>query len=311
MEYYFQRYGDLELHRRMIGDRPRTEAFARAIEEVVKKSSIVLDIGTGTGILAMIAARAGARRVYAIDQAEIIQTAANLAKANGLSKKLKAFRGPASDLVLPEKVDLIVSEWLGNMALVEGMLEDVILARDTNLKPGGKMLPSHVELLLAPVDDNVLYTREGPGFWREPVMGFDFSALEEVEHRQGRAAQLRLDPASLLGPGKSMLALDLARATAEDPWVDGELELEIKRDGVLNGFCGWFVAQLSPKVVLDTGPLHPETHWAQSYLPFPPKLVRGGRKLTVRYALRRDVEERRHMRLELKVGRVTQHYLLE
>lgn len=68
MEYYFKRYGDLELQRRMVADRPRTDAFAAAIREVVRPTDTVLDVGTGTGILAMLAARAGARKVYAIDQ---------------------------------------------------------------------------------------------------------------------------------------------------------------------------------------------------------------------------------------------------
>src|SRR5688572_17329942 len=118
MEYYFKRYGDLELHRRMIADRWRTECFARAIAEAVKKTDVVLDIGTGTGILAMFAAKAGAKRVYAIDQAEIAQTAANLVKANGFGDRVKVFRGPAGELKLEEKVDLLISEWLGHLAFV-------------------------------------------------------------------------------------------------------------------------------------------------------------------------------------------------
>ncbi|MCC7384372.1 MAG: 50S ribosomal protein L11 methyltransferase [Deltaproteobacteria bacterium] len=311
MEYYFQRYGDLELHRRMIADRPRTDAFVRAIAAVVRPQDVVLDVGTGTGILAMVAARSGAKQVYAIDNAEIIQTAANLAKANGLSKKIRFFRGLASDLILPQKADLIVSEWLGNLALVEGMLEDLVAVRDRNLARGGRMLPAKVDVVLAPLDDMVLFTREGPGFWREPVSGLDFSSLEGVELGQGRATQLRIDAAALLAPGKAMRALDLRRVRAKDAWGKGVLELEVRRDGVLNGFGGWFVADLGGGVVLDTGPGHPETHWAQTYLPFPPRLVRRGSRLRVAYRLEADQGERRHVRLELKVGKTVQEYLLE
>ena len=78
MEYYFKRYGDLELQRRMVGDRPRTDAFAAAIAEVVRPGDAVLDVGTGTGILAMLAAKAGARKVYAVDQSDIADAAARL-----------------------------------------------------------------------------------------------------------------------------------------------------------------------------------------------------------------------------------------
>jgi type I protein arginine methyltransferase len=311
VEYYFQRYGDLELHRRMISDRPRTESFARAITEAVREGDVVLDVGTGTGILAMIAARSGAKRVYAIDQAEIAQTAANVAKANGLSKKLRVFKGAAGELVLPESVDLIVSEWLGNLALVEGMLDDITAARDKNLRPGGRMLPANVDVILAPIDDAVLFHREGPGFWRDPVLGFDFTSLEAVELGQGRASQLRIDPASLLAPGKPILSMDMTTVQPGDPWRSGEVTFELRRDGVLNGFAGWFVAKLSDSVTLDTGPREPETHWAQTYLPFPNRVMKAGSRLRVRFELGRDSDERRHVRLTLKAGRAEHRYLVE
>lgn len=311
MEYYFQRYGDLELQRRMVMDHRRTEAFARAIQEVVQKTDVVLDVGTGTGLLAMLAARAGAKRVFAIDQAEVTQTAANLIKANGLEGRIKVFRGFAQDLQLEAPVSLIISEWLGNFGFVEAMLDDVIAARDKNLAPGGRMLPSHIELLLAPVDEPLLYHQDGPGAWREPVFGLDLSSLEPLELKQGRAVQLRVEPGAQLALGASLFELDLVKADREAPFRGGKLHFVIKRDGVLNGFVGWFSARLSPGVVLDTGPHLPETHWAQTYLAFPAKPVKRGQVLEVGYRLRRDPIERRHLQLELKLGRVKQSYLLE
>lgn len=311
MEYYFKRYGDLELHRRMVGDRWRTDAFARAIAEVVKKTDVVLDIGTGTGILAMLAAKAGAKRVYAIDQAEIAQTAANLVRANGLENKVKVLRGPATELQLDEKVDVIISEWLGHVAFVESMLDDVLDARDRLLAPKGRMLPGKVEVKVAPIDDPVLFAHDGPGFWRTPVHGIDFSSLEPLELVQGRAVQLRVEPGALLSPGGTIVSLDLNKAKVDDWWARGLLDLEIQRDGILNGFVAWFTTQLSPGELLDTGPLFPETHWSQSYMAFPPRRVKKGSRLTVEYALERDPEERRNVRLMLGAGRVRQTYLVE
>ena len=89
------------------------------------------------------------------------------------------------------------------------------------------------------------------------------------------------------------------------------MEFEVKRDGVLNGFVGWFEAQLSPNERLNTGPLFPETHWSQSYMAFPPRRVRAGTRLTVEYALERDHEERRNVRLMLGSGRARQTYAIE
>src|SRR5688572_9797615 len=98
----------------MVADRPRTDAFAAAISEVVRPTDIVLDVGTGSGILAMLAARAGARKVYAIDQSNIAVTAARLVVENRLDDRIEVIKGAADTLVLPEKVDLIISEWLGH-----------------------------------------------------------------------------------------------------------------------------------------------------------------------------------------------------
>ncbi len=311
MEYYFERYGDLELHRRMIADRWRTNAFAEAIAEVVRPEDFVLDVGTGTGILAMLAGKAGARRVVGIDQAEVSQTAANLVKANGLADVVQIRKGAAIELDLDEPVDLIVSEWLGNFAFVEAMLDDVIAVRDRHMASGGRMLPSAVSAMLAPIDDAALYSTDGPGFWRRTVHGLDYSKLEKLELQQGRVSQMRIDPGALLADGASLVDVDLAEATVDSPWCDGEVGFTIERDGVLNGFAGWFLAELAPGVPLDTSPKEPETHWAQSYLPFEPRFVREGDELTVAYSLTRDPEERRYVRLELQVGDSKINYRLE
>lgn len=311
VEYYFLRYGDIELQRRMVSDRVRTEAFARAIAEAVQPGDVVLDVGTGTGILAMLAARAGARKVYGIEAAEIAQTAANLVKANGLQNRVTIFRGPAQDHRLAEKADLLISEWLGHFAFVENMLDDVLAARDLNLAPGGRMLPMDVEILLAPVDDPYLYFRDGPGFWRKPVEGLDLSSLEPLELRQGRAAQFRLDPSALLSPGASLVCLDLVSADPEDPFGRSDLVFEVGRDGVLYGFVGWFRSRLSETVRLDTGPSFPETHWSQTWFPFPPRPVREGEVLEVHTDMIRDPTERRHVSLEIRLGDDAQRYVIE
>lgn len=313
VDEYFQRYGDLELHRRMIGDHVRTEAFARAIEEVVRPGDRVLDVGTGTGILAMLAARAGAGSVVAVDYAEIAQTAANLVKANGLSETVRVFQGAAQELELPDggQVDLIISEWLGNLAFVENMAADLLPARDRLLAEGGRMLPSAVELYLAPIGDPILYHTDGPGFWRGMVAGFDYASLEAKEQSQGRVLQTRIEPATLLAEPDSMGRMDMASDPLEVAFSQGSLRFEVERDAVLDGFAGWFVAELSPSVRLDTSPYQPETHWAQSYFAFPPQPVREGELLEVGYALCMDEQEPRYLSVELTVGELRQRYTAE
>jgi hypothetical protein len=314
VDNYLKPYGDIVLQRRMVSDRWRTDAFAAAIQEVVKPGDVVLDVGTGTGILAMLAAKAGARMVYAVDVTEIAQVASDLVKTNGLSDQIQVTRSRASELQLDEKVDLIISEWLGHAAFAEGMLHAVLDARDQNLSPTGQMLPSKVRVLLAPLDEPILYHSDGPGFWREPIHGLDFSDLQEAELLQGLAMQVKVEPATVLATGQTLLELDLLTVSIEDVAFEGKLEFVPVRDGVLNGFCVWFEAELSRSVVLDTGPFSPETHWAQTYLSFPPRPVRAGERVDVNVYFSYDPDQTavsRDVGIHLRIGNDELNYLID
>lgn len=290
--YHLKPYGDIEMQRRMVSDRPRTDGFATAISEVIQPGDVVLDVGTGTGILAMLAAKAGARKVYAVDATDIADVAQDLVEINGLSEQIEVHRGRVGDIHLNEKVDVVISEWLGNAAFGEGMLPAVLDARDRNLAADGKMLPSKVRIMIAPLDEPLLYNAEGPGFWREPIHGLDFSSLQDVELSQGRAIQMPVDAAAVLADPQAILELDLRTASIADIQYDGELEFTPPRDGILNGFCVWFQAELSPSVLLDTGPFSPETHWTHMYMSFTPRFVRAKERLPIRvhFAFETDAE---------------------
>ena len=143
----------------MICDRVRTEAFRRAIDSVVRPGDIVLDVGAGSGILSVFAARAGAARVYAVEQTSVAVLAQELAAANGVAEIVQVIQGDVMDIELPERVDVIVSEWLGGFGIDEGMLVPVIAARDRWLKPGGVMIPRSVTAWTALVHDRYLGRR--------------------------------------------------------------------------------------------------------------------------------------------------------
>ena len=308
MDFYFDSYGDIGLQRTMVSDQTRTDAFAAAIAEVVKAGDRVLDVGTGTGLLAMLAAKAGATQVYGVDQASITDLATQLVGHNGLSERVEIINANAKTLELSEPVDLLVSEWLGHFGFVETMLDDVLVARDKNLKPNGTMLPSGIELLLAPISTPWIYRESGPGFWKQPIHGIDYSPLEALELKQAVAGKSVVPVDSLLAAGVPLMALDLKTASAEDPWQSGEIEFVIEEDGRLDGFIGWFVAQLSPSVKLDTGPACEPTHWAQTHFPFTPRNVTKGEILKARFSLDRHPYEARSIEFKLTVDDETFYY---
>jgi len=114
----------------------------------------VLDIGCGTGILSIFAARAGAKHVYAIEFAEIALFAEEIIKRNGLSDKITVIKGKMEEITLPvPQVDIIISEWMGYFLLYESMLDSVLWARDKYLVKGGKILPDKCCIYLAALED--------------------------------------------------------------------------------------------------------------------------------------------------------------
>jgi SAM-dependent methyltransferase len=293
---FFDRYADLDLQRRMVSDARRTRAFVEGIGRAVRPGQRVLDVGCGTGILALAAARAGAQ-VVAIDRAAVVEHAARLAKVQGLDDRIRYLMGDVRELQVDAPFDWVVSEWLGNFAFVEDMWSDVADARDRLLRADGGMLPGRVRLMLAPIDDPVLYHGEGPGFWRRPVADFDLSALEDSELAQGLSTQLRIDPAALVAPGTCMMDLDLRDAGAAAATASGSLRWHVDRPGSVNGFAGWFDVELAG-AWYSTGPGEPESHWAQTYLPCRPRPVEPGPQI-LEWSLSTDPDEPRHLRMVL------------
>ncbi len=125
---------------------------------------------------------------------------------------------------------------------------------------------------------------------------------------------IRVEPAAVLAPGQVLLELDLLTASAEDVWSEGQLEFVPVRDGVLNGFCVWFEAELSRSVILDTGPFSPETHWDQTYMSFSPRPVRTGERVevSVDFSYYPDPAAiRRYVDLRLRVGEHELSYVID
>ena len=185
-DYYFGSYSHFYIHEEMLKDQVRTNAYRNAIENNPSdfKDKIVLDIGAGTGILSIFAARAGAKHVYAVENAEIAYFAREIIKKNGLENKITVLKGKMEEVELPVKeVDIIISEWMGYFLLYESMLDSVLWARDKYLnKQTGKMLPDRAQIYMAAVEDeNYKYSKQY--FWKN-VYDVDMSLMTNVVLRE-------------------------------------------------------------------------------------------------------------------------------
>jgi protein arginine N-methyltransferase 1 len=105
---------------RMIADRVRMNAYVQALRQAVKPNSVVLDIGTGTGIFALLACQFGARHVYAIEADDAIEVARQIAAANGYTDRIEFIQDVSTKLSLPEKADVIISDLRGVLPLFQG-----------------------------------------------------------------------------------------------------------------------------------------------------------------------------------------------
>ena len=262
-------YAEFEVHRTMIRDQIRTEAFKRAIEAVVRPGDVVLDVGAGSGVLSMFAARAGASRVYAVEQTSIAVLAQELVAANGLSDVIEVIQGDVMDIEPPGRVDVIVSEWLGGFGIDEGMLVPVIAARDRWLKPGGIMIPGSVTAWTALVRDR--YLEETVEFLRDqPVRPRPRGPDREDGQRDLLLGHLpspcgrrrRSAPGRLWTTDTESVPFDEARSPFE-----AEVELPVRAHGTANALALWFSAELAPGIELSIGPGDPATHWGMTTAP--------------------------------------------
>ncbi|HEY0427500.1 MAG TPA: 50S ribosomal protein L11 methyltransferase [Pyrinomonadaceae bacterium] len=252
----------LSVHREMIYDDVRTSAFSRAISEAVKPGDVVLDLGTGTGLLALMAVRAKARKVYAIEKTNIIEVAKANAKRVIGSDIIEFLMADSRSVELPERVDVIVSEVIGHLVVEENMLDSMIDARDRFLKPGGIMVPNSAEMYFVPVENKQIYEDE-IGQWSKLVHEIDLSASKDFAVNNIYIGEFK--EKQFLASPKVLLTVDLARTTSLDMTFKGAFE--IKRKGMLHGVAGWFVASLYADVRLSTAPNSKPTHWQQCFLP--------------------------------------------
>lgn len=163
----------------MIADRVRMDAYVEALRRVVRPGALVLDVGTGTGIFALLACQLGARRVVAVEPAPAIAAARALAAANGMADRITFVEAPIEDLALDARADVLISDMRGALPLAGRHLPAIRFARERFLAPDGVQIPLRDDLYAAPLEAPELYQTHVTR-WTENPWSLDMEPAREL-----------------------------------------------------------------------------------------------------------------------------------
>jgi len=257
----------------MVLDEIRVKAFAEAIRKVVRPGDIVADIGTGNGILAVLAAQSGAGRVFAVERSAIADLAGRVVRDNDLESVVQVIRADARDAVFPQPPTVLVSEMLGSFAVDEDIV-GVMKVVQRKCARDVRVIPRGFEVFLAPLHDERL---AGALERLHDVFGV---RMDEVRTRMvHRPLGTRIRVADLMGEGVGTGTIELPQGPSPERF---RATLAVTRPGDVNAIGAWFRADLADGVALSTGPHDPPTHWFNRRLPVdPPLRCDGGATLEV------------------------------
>jgi type I protein arginine methyltransferase len=257
-------FASLHEQERMLADRQRMNFYHEAIARHIKPGDRVIDLGTGTGILAAFASRAGAAKVYAIDHSKILTHAKELAEHNRL-ENVEFVAKHSKDFSLGEKVDVIMHEQMGDNLFDEAMVANISDLRDRLLKPGGLIVPSRFELFCEPI--KVRDERLVPFIWEMNVKGYDYGCMER--NRPQEPEYYRLCSTDLgiidhyLGKPEPLLSFDLHTVNEAELPKEIRFSRTVVNAGRLDGYVVFFRAMVDEDLSLSSAPLDPQRapHW--------------------------------------------------
>jgi type I protein arginine methyltransferase len=259
VEYSVGGYG------KMILDKSRIGAYSDALRSVVRDGSVVLDIGTGTGILALLACRFGARKVYAVEPAEIIQLARQAAADSGFADRIEFIQGISTQIDLREKVEIIVSDVHGVLANHTTGVSSIMDARERFLAPGGRLIPQQDTLWAALAQAADAYG-EVVEAWENNDLDFDFQAIRSIAVNS---------ISKLVSPGNPLITdprqwATLDYRTLSSPDVNGRAAWTIKSTSAAHGLAVWFDSELTDGIGFSNSPDSPTKQiYGQGFFPWP------------------------------------------
>ena len=270
----------------MIADRVRVDAYTEALRKTVRRGSIVAEIGTGPGVFAVLACQLGAERVFAIEPAEIIQVAREVATANGCADKIEFFEGLSTAVTLPSRADVILSDLRGILPLFERHIPAIVDARRRFIAPGGTMIPRRDTLWAAIVEAPKPYG-EVVDPWDQNPFGQNLSPARQLAVNDVQKVLVSSD--QLLTGHKLWATLDYS--SVESPDVRGNLEWTVERARTGHGIVVWFDADLVEGVGFSNAPGAPETVYGSLFFPWSQSVPLEGNQIVCMSLEAKLVEE--------------------
>ncbi|OLE71907.1 MAG: hypothetical protein AUI36_01930, partial [Cyanobacteria bacterium 13_1_40CM_2_61_4] len=254
---------DIAAFGRMIADQGRMGAYSRALQRSIAHGSTVLDIGAGTGILSLLACQYGARKVYAVEPSSAIAIAEEAARANGFADRMECIQALSTDIRLPQKADVIISDLRGVLPLFQQHLPSIVDARSRLLQPGGNLIPKRDVLWAAVVETPRSYDQLMKPWERER---FDLNMAAASQIVKNVWKEGRVTPDQLLTKPYRWATIDYL--TVESPDVSGEMTFQVERPGTGHGFVLWFDAVLEEGIGFSNAPGQPELIYSSGFFPW-------------------------------------------
>lgn len=261
----------------MIADKGRMDAYVKALRQSVKPDSTVLDIGTGTGIFALLACQFGAKKVYAIEPSDAIQVAREIAAANGYADRIEFIQKLSTEVHLPQLADVIISDIRGILPLFQQHIPAIVDARKRLLSPDGILIPQCDILWAAVVEAPHLYSRI-TSVWDDNAYGLDMKAARQIVTNIWSKGWVA--PAQLLTTPQSWATLDYS--TIESPDVSAQINWDVARSGTAHGLSVWFDATLAEGIGFSNAPGMPELIYSIAFFPWTkPVFLEIGERVSV------------------------------
>jgi protein arginine N-methyltransferase 1 len=268
----------INFYGQMLADAPRMDAYAAALRHAVGPDSVVMDLGSGPGVFAMLACKLGARRVYAVEPESVIALAREAAAANGCANRIKFFESLSTQITLPEPATIIISDLRGVLPWFQQHLPAIIDARERLLARGGVLIPRR-DILWAAVVEAFDRYEELTGPWQNNKFELDLSAGMRLVTNTWR--KTRIKPEQLLVAPVCWTTIDYYEVNTAD--TKAEISWQAARNGSAHGVAVWFDSELIDGIGFSNHPSAPEMIYGQGFFPFSePVEVFEGDKIKLR-----------------------------